>query len=99
MAARPSMSSRAASSTLLNMAVRIIAVKARSLPVTGRGGGGGAPWAAASTAAATFSGSVSASHSSSSDESVWRTVSPSHSTRSSNCSLRCSSGTVCLSAR
>ena len=38
------------------------------------------------------SGSVSASHSSSSEESVWRTVSPSHSNRSSNCSLRCAAG-------
>ena len=54
---------------------------------------------AAAAARATDSGSVSASHSSSRLESIWRTVSPSHSTMSSSSSVLKRSGTVCRSAR
>ena len=81
------------------MALRTITRNARSLPVIGRGGAGGAPAAAAAAARATDSGSVSASHSSSRLESIWRTVSPSHSTMSSNSSVLTRSGTVRRSAR
>jgi hypothetical protein len=81
------------------MALPTITRNARSLAVIERGGSGGWPVAAAASARATAWGSVSASHSSSRLESIWRTVSPSHSMMSSSSSVRMRSGTVWRSAR
>ena len=91
--------SREARCTFWNIALRTMTVNARRLRVIGRGVVGASPAAIAAAARATDSGSVSASHSSSRLESVWRTVSPSHSTISSNSSVFTSSGTVWRSAR
>src|SRR3954452_4130481 len=74
--ARSPYRSRAASWTFWNIALRTITVNVRTFAVIGRGGGGPSPAAIAADARSTDSGSVSASHSSSRLESVWRTVSP-----------------------
>ncbi len=65
-----------------------MAVNARSLPVSGRGRAG-----TATGTSIGWSGEVSCSHSSNSDESTWRTSSPSHSTTSVTSSVRASAGT------
>jgi hypothetical protein len=83
---------------LETIALRAITVNVRSLAVIGRGGGISLA-AIAADARATDSGSVSASHWSSRLESVWRTLSPSHSTISSSASVLTCSGTVWHNAR
>ena len=85
------MSSRATNMTRLYIALRTSTRNARALAVIGR-----------SDTSAASPGSSPAridSHSATSDESVWRTSSPSHSTRSLNVSSRLPSGTVRRSAR
>ncbi|CAM5375920.1 hypothetical protein STANM309S_01121 [Streptomyces tanashiensis] len=86
--------SRAASSTQRNTALRTRTRKARAFAVTGL------TWSAFSWASSAvwISGFASCSHSSSSEESTWRTISPSQAIRSSRSSVFRSSGMVWSSA-